>query len=505
MSNATDSDAGIKRVLLCREGREPVPFSPRPRWFHAPIHLCHDVASVRIIVEANDPRARVRVGDLTPAVGAPSDPVPLACGRNAFAGSVTSVDGTAKTDFCFRIYRAFPHPAWERVTSSAPWPARDSAGELVFRDRMWLLGGYIPATTNDVWNSADGLAWTRGGDVPTTAGIDIPVAFVLNDRMWVADLNGHLFSSADGKTWALATDKSPCRGRTLAGCVVFNGRVWVMGGRRGGELLNDVWSSPDGVNWTQEAEHAPWCARHIHHTPLVLDGHLWLLGGCVQAADYYPFTAWNDLWRSPDGRRWERVLEHAPWPGRIWGSSAVYRDRLWLIGGFRSEPVWENLGDVWYSADGCDWRRLESVPTLRHSGAHNVPFVRDESIWGPRHEQSVYTHAGALWVVGGMIWPLMNDVWKIEIPGLCFVTQPVIETYAGGQYEYAARADFHRSRKPLRYRLARGPEWLTLDAGSGVLRGTAPRAGDAGVILEASDDTGETARQEFTLHALCCT
>lgn len=504
MSNPRNSDAGIKRVLLCCEGREPVPFSPRPRWHHAPIHVCHDIASVRIAVEASDPRARIVVGGMTPASGAPSDAVALACGRNAFTGSVVSVDGKARTDFSFRVYRAHPHPAWRRVTPAAPWAARDSAGELVFRDRMWLLGGYIPATTNDVWSSADGLSWTRGGDVPTTVGIDIPIAFVLNDRMWVADLNGALFSSADGKEWSLATDKAPWRERTLAGCVVCNDRVWVMGGRRGGELLNDVWSSPDGVNWTLEMEHAPWPARHIHHTPVVLDGHIWLLGGGVQGSDYYPFAAWNDVWRSPDGRRWERVLEHAPWPGRIWGSSAVYRDRMWLIGGFRSEPVWQNMGDVWYSADGRDWRQLETVPTLRHSGAHNVPVVQADSIWGPRHEQSVYTHAGALWVVGGMIWPLMNDVWKIELPGLCFLTQPVVETYVGAPYEYAARADFHRSRKPLRYRLTRGPGWLKLDAASGVLRGIAPQAGDSAVILEVLDDAGEIARQEFTLHALCC-
>ncbi len=492
------SDAGLKRMALCCEGCDPIAFVGHPRGYHGPLHVCHDIAAARLVVEANDPGATVTLNGRP----VPAGSIPLACGRNVFRGTITAADGQTQSTFNGKVFRAYPHLAWTKVTEKAPWAPRDSAGELVFRGRMWLLGGYIPQTSNDVWSSTDGVDWRREGDVPSRRGIDIPVAFVLGDRMWVVDIDGALFSSADGQAWSEVMAMVPWGNRHCAGCAVFNDRVWVMGGSRDGETLNDVWSSTDGIHWKLEVEQAPWCKRQITHTPVVLNGRLWLLGGGALGSDYYPSVVWNDVWSTADGIHWEQVLDHAPWVARIWGSTAVYQGRMWLIAGFRSEPAWENLGDVWYSTDGRDWRQLETVPTLRHSGTGKGTVRLLKSIWEPRHEQSVYAFGEALWVVAGMIWPLMNDVWRLTIPGLSFVTQPVVETYTGTRYEYQARADFNHSRQPLRYQLERGPAWLSVEADTGRLSGVAPQPGDVEIRLEACDATGATTRQDYTLHVL---
>jgi len=496
------TDAGLKSVLLCAPGHDAVYFNKHPRNYHGPVHVCHGIDRVRFVVETNNPRASASVNGIPARSGKPTRTISLACGKNVFWIIVRAPDGLTVAKFNARVYRAYPQPAWKQVAEKSSWAPRDSAGELVFKNRMCLLGGYIPQTSKDVWSSADGKKWKRGGDIPSRKGIDIPVACVFKGKMVVADLDGVLFSSADGRKWSVVADNPPWRGRDQAGCVVFDGRIWVMGGRKDGMLLNDVWSSPDAVRWKLELKSAPWSRRMIHHTPVVLDGRIWLLGGGAIGPDYYPFSAWNDIWSSADGKHWEQVLEHAPWAPRIWGSSAVYRDRMWVIGGFRSEPTWENLGDAWYSADGKEWRRLETVPAIRHSGANNVPFVKEGAVWERRHEHSVFVHQGALWVAGGMIWPLMNDVWKIAIPGLSFLTQPVIEAYAGTKYEYCARADFNRSRKQVKYRLRRGPGWLGMDQNTGVLRGIAPGKKDFDVCIEACDAAGENTRQSFVLHVL---
>jgi hypothetical protein len=498
-------DAGLKQILVKCEGYDPVDLAPHPRNFYAPVHVCHDIDAARIIVVTNDPCANISLDGLSSQLvsGVVSESVRLDCGRNVFSGTVASADGKAKSNFSFKIFRVYPELAWEKVTNEAPWAARDSAGELVFHNRMWLLGGYIPSLTNDVWSSADGLNWTREADIPTERGIDIPIAFVFMEKIWVADIDGVLFSSADGKSWSTVTKEAPWRGRSSAGCVVFNDRIWIMGGMKDGEFLNDIWSSADGVNWKLELPQAPWSKRQIHNTPVVLDGKIWLLGGGALGNEYHPFLAWNDVWCSSDGIRWEQVLDHAPWVSRIWGSSAVYLDRMWVIGGFRSAPTWENLGDVWYSSNGADWRRLDTAPSIRHSNKHNVPL--SDSVWERRHEQSVYSFAGSLWVAGGMIWPLMNDVWKITIHGLCFVSQPVIEIYSQTFYEYQAHADFNSSRKQVRYRIICGPKWLSVDGETGILRGTAPQQpGEFEICLEAYDSAGETAQQKYTLHVLQC-
>jgi hypothetical protein len=382
-----------------------------------------------------------------------------------------------------KVIRDYPTPSWVKVRDECPWTPRDSAGELVFKDRMWLLGGYIPELINDVWSSADGSNWTKAGSVPCESGINIPVNLVYGGRMWVVCNDGHLYSSEEGSHWDLVTDQAPWRGRYAAGGVVFAGKMWVMGGLKGDHLFNDIWSSADGVHWELENEHAPWSRRQLFSMVAVFDDRIWVMGGGITI--YHPFRAYNDVWNSPDGRNWHKVTDRAPWPARIWSSSVVYRNRLWVLGGFRSEPVWTNLDDAWYSADGARWQKLES-----------------EARWSARHEISAYVFDGKLWVVAGNSWPLKNDVWSLEIPGLVFLSQPVIEEFVTAQYSYQAHADFNESRKPIRYRLLAHPPWLSIDRDTGLICGTPETVGDVTVTVEAYDEAGETARQTYTLHVV---
>jgi hypothetical protein len=65
--------------------------------------------------------------------------------------------------------------------------------------------------------------------------------------------------------------------------------MWVMGGNdSGGDYLNDVWSSPDGTNWTQVTAAAPWSPRHA--TAVVFNGQMWVLGGARNGSGL------NDVW-----------------------------------------------------------------------------------------------------------------------------------------------------------------------------------------------------------------
>src|SRR6185312_10136951 len=53
---------------------------------------------------------------------------------------------------------------WRQVTSKAGWQPRDSSGEVVFSDQLWILGGWFDsfaAPPRDVWSSTDGASWKR--------------------------------------------------------------------------------------------------------------------------------------------------------------------------------------------------------------------------------------------------------------------------------------------------------------------------------------------------------
>ena len=89
---------------------------------------------------------------------------------------------------------------------------------------------------------------------------------------------------------------------------------------------------------------------------------------------------------------------NAPWHPRIWFSTVAYKNRMWLLGGWSNNPS-QNWNDVWYSADGADWKQLKT-----------------DTVWSKRHEHSAYVFDNKIWVVGGNPWPCDNQVWQLDIP-----------------------------------------------------------------------------------------
>lgn len=56
---------------------------------------------------------------------------------------------------------------WVKVTDKAGWQPRDSQGELVYKDQLWIFGGWFDsfhAPPRDVWSSPDGKTWKKVTD-----------------------------------------------------------------------------------------------------------------------------------------------------------------------------------------------------------------------------------------------------------------------------------------------------------------------------------------------------
>ncbi len=309
-------------------------------------------------------------------------------------------------------------PEWVQETEAAAWAPRDSAGEMVYDGRLWLLGGWLQsyeAPPRDVWCSPDGKRWTRVLETAPWIHSDLPMTLAFNHRMWLMGgwyngrLPGHSASnqvwwSTDGADWQQTTAAADWSPRLAAALVEFQGKMWLLGGTENyyfgdaSSLKNDVWCSSDGEHWELVTANAGWAPR-AYHQAAVLDGKMYVFGG----GNYVPeYRAFNDVWRSEDGKTWTCVTEAAPWSPRLWFSSAVYRGRMWVLGGWSNNPS-KNWDDVWYSKDGAAWTPLKS-------GAG----------WRERHEHSLFVHDDKLWVAGGMIPPLCNDVWSLYLPPDCF-------------------------------------------------------------------------------------
>jgi hypothetical protein len=57
------------------------------------------------------------------------------------------------------------------------------------------------------------------------------------------------------------------------------------------------------------------------------------------------------------------------------------------------------LNDVWFTRDGDTWQELEA-----------------DTIFCPRHEISPYVFNDRLWVSAGLVPPLSNEVWSLQLP-----------------------------------------------------------------------------------------
>lgn len=302
-------------------------------------------------------------------------------------------------------------PDWV-LEGNGAWQARDSQGEVVFDDRLWVMGGWfnsLEAPPRDVWSSHDGRNWSRDTKSAPWIHSDLAMTIAFDDKMWLMGgwyngrLPGHsasneVWSSRDGISWQRTTGAASWTPRLAAGLAEHRGRMWILGGTEnyyfGDErsLKNDVWSSADGKSWKLETSAAAWSPR-AYHQAVVLNDKIYVLGG----GNYVPVhKAHNDVWSSSDGVSWTRETEAAPWAPRLWFSAVVYRGRMWVLGGWSKDH--DNFGDVWHSADGKTWQRLET-----------------KTCWKARHEHSAFVFQDKLWVAGGHARPLSNEVWSLNL------------------------------------------------------------------------------------------
>ncbi|OGI17454.1 MAG: hypothetical protein A2Z52_00055 [Candidatus Moranbacteria bacterium RBG_19FT_COMBO_42_6] len=226
--------------------------------------------------------------------------------------------------------------------------------------------------------------------------------------------------------WCLVTDDAPWYGTNHLATAVFQGKIWVMGG----PATSDIWSSADGVSWTQEITSSPiWGPRGdaivlVHTDPADGVEKLWLMGGNSTTST----ASYGDVWKSANGKDWQLVTNKA-WPKQIGDPSSitdangrvrrqfsgfVFQGKMWIMGGWGGSGTSNYYNDVWSSSDGSTWQKVSG-------GGNWQPY--DGSRWAPRsnHETIVYDDGTGekMWIMGGRSsvvangsdLALKNDVW----------------------------------------------------------------------------------------------
>ena len=213
--------------------------------------------------------------------------------------------------------------SWTSVTGNAPWGTRAKMAVVVFKNKMWLIGGQsisgpsnalIIKMYNDVWASDSGSQWDT-------------VSF---EAAW-----------------------QPRCGHTAAVFPHENVQhIFVIGGSDLSRYFNDVWRSHDGVEWTLVTAEAAFAGRWLHAT-VSFRNNLWVLGGhtckappSTQQPETYvcsrtnkdPGSFYNDVWYSKDGAYWRASTTSARWSPRAAMSVHVFTqprlENLWVVGGY---------------------------------------------------------------------------------------------------------------------------------------------------------------------------
>ncbi len=301
--------------------------------------------------------------------------------------------------------------SWTEITPSAPWEKRDSGEVFVFKNKMWLMGGisaenpkdnhavkYWEATHfNDIWNTEDGLNWTKVASSSAWAPRRSMSVVFFKDKLWmmggwspVTGYTNDIWTSTDGINWTKIVANAPWPAREGQLVEVFKNKMWLIGGVNYGErqTKNDVWYSSNGIEWTR-VKNIPWKPRWDHATQ-VFKGKLFLAGGMNLAGETF-----DDIWVTDDGLKWTLITDSPPWPSRQGHALLSYKNKLWIIG--RLNDL-ENGGvnDVWYSNDGTNWTKTENNPQ-----------------WAGREDFFSTVFKDRMWVFGGMdsSWQWRNDVW----------------------------------------------------------------------------------------------
>jgi hypothetical protein len=218
---------------------------------------------------------------------------------------------------------------------------------------------------------------------------------VWNDRLFA--IGSTVWSSANGTDWSRDNlpDGTAVPGPLAGSQATENSRAFVLGSTLfflqpdRGEVYSTT--DPTATTWTDLGA-IPGFTPRCGETAFVLLGKLWIEGGgaCNYSAVY------NDIWSSADGVTWTQSDTAAAWPARMWGciSNGSVGD-IWMVGGYWPTD-WTNTGstiaprygenhsDVWYTKDGVNWRQFK---------ADYGSGLPDGDALDPRHAAACYIDA----------------------------------------------------------------------------------------------------------------
>lgn len=231
-----------------------------------------------------------------------------------------------------------------------------------FGGKLYIVGD------RNIWISDDGIKWESRSKTDWDQRYGMQFAY-FKGQLWMLggmrtwdDFRNDVWSSSDGVEWKQVAANAPWSKRRWHSVTVYKDRLWLIGGalstgkpdKTPTEFVNDVWSSPDGINWRLESNSTP-LSVETGISAFVFDGRL------------HAATGSGKIWTSENGKDWKLLANDLPWGGNG-GGTLVYDDKIWVLGG-------SNRNEVWSSSDGKKWNReFSAAPFSKRNTEYSVVF-----------------------------------------------------------------------------------------------------------------------------------
>lgn len=212
------------------------------------------------------------------------------------------------------------------------------------------------------------------------------------DKLWVfggndGEILGDVWSTDDGINWIENPIEREFPPRYFHTTTVFKDKVFIIGGISNNIDFNGIRYSDDAALWRSAGENVDFSKRY-RHASVVFNNRLWVIGG-ISGSDYA-----NDVWSSADGTEWTQETAAANFSPRYGHRIEVFNDKLWLMGGFDGS----SKNDIWSSSDGANWE-----------------LVTDNANFSPRYEHATVIFDDKIWVIAGSNdFGDLKDIWVTD-------------------------------------------------------------------------------------------
>jgi hypothetical protein len=217
--------------------------------------------------------------------------------KNAVLGLGQFEGNIEKYNFKPEIYKTTDFKHWETISKNSNLPRRFFYQPFVFNDKIWIIGGEDKTTKYaDIWNSTDGIVWTKQKDNLPFGKRSNSKIVALNGTLYL--LNNDVWASKDGLEWKLVTNEI-FKGEDIFGysVAVLDNKIWLLGCNRNGRFESQVFVSSEGKTW--KGQNAPWTPRGgvastVFNNKIYMTGGKY--GGLTKNGTTTEFIYSNDVW-----------------------------------------------------------------------------------------------------------------------------------------------------------------------------------------------------------------